>query len=240
MREMNLKRQAQVWALATGLVTFGALATSSHAGITGSAHDFATYSWSGGQTCLPCHTPHGEPPAFQAPAVEGGLPTPITYAPLWNHETTAATYRVYESDGSTTTVNVDRRSRMCLSCHDGTVALENFSGNTGGDHFIDPDAKIGVEGDLTENHPIGDAAIYTTSTTTTSMVVQDSSHKVNGLRLRVMPNGTDYVVGCTTCHSTHNSTGLPHMLQKAVVGSGTTGDGRTVNGSLLCFSCHKK
>ena len=27
--------------------------------IVGSAHDFSTSNWSGGQICVACHTPHG-------------------------------------------------------------------------------------------------------------------------------------------------------------------------------------
>ena len=58
--------------------------------------------------CIFCHAPH--------------LATPQT--PLWNHRDSRASYLVYES--STLDALVDQptgASRMCLSCHDGTIAL---------------------------------------------------------------------------------------------------------------------
>src|ERR1035438_10544635 len=58
--------------------------------------------------CIFCHAPHNT-------TGEG---------PLWNHELSHATYTPYTS--STLKAAVDQptgASKLCLSCHDGTVAL---------------------------------------------------------------------------------------------------------------------
>ena len=53
--------------------------------IVGSAHDFSDDSWNtSGQICLVCHTPHNADVA-------------VSNAPLWNHETTQATFTPYTS-----------------------------------------------------------------------------------------------------------------------------------------------
>ena len=53
--------------------------------IQGSAHDFSNDSWNTtGQICIVCHTPHN-------------ADATVTNAPLWNHETTTATFTTYNS-----------------------------------------------------------------------------------------------------------------------------------------------
>src|SRR3990172_9732297 len=62
------------------------------------------------EICVFCHTPHN--------------PTPQT--PLWNRANPRTHYRIYES--STTEARVNQPSglsKMCLSCHDGSMALGN-------------------------------------------------------------------------------------------------------------------
>ncbi|MCP4665925.1 MAG: cytochrome C, partial [Deltaproteobacteria bacterium] len=96
----------------------------SYAVIAGSAHDFSTQPWMAahnGQICLPCHTPHN-------------ADTSVTDGPLWNHQvTTVATYTLYTSSTfeATDSGQPDGRSKLCLSCHDGTVAVDSFGGVTG-------------------------------------------------------------------------------------------------------------
>ena len=67
------------------------------------------------QLCVFCHTPHG---ATNAPA-----------SPLWNRQLSSQTYTVYTSsslDAETIGGQLDQpagASKLCLSCHDGTLAL---------------------------------------------------------------------------------------------------------------------
>ncbi len=101
--------------LMVGTLALVAAAGVAQAQITNSDHDFSSYAWSGGEICRPCHTPH-----FANP--EAGA--------LWNHALTNATYTLF--DGSAGTIaDFDRVSRLCMSCHDGTVALDSFGGQRG-------------------------------------------------------------------------------------------------------------
>jgi len=60
------------------------------------------------EICIFCHTPHF--------ATADG--------PLWNHQMSAAVYTPYTSTTLKATVGQPTgSSRLCLSCHDGTVAL---------------------------------------------------------------------------------------------------------------------
>lgn len=63
------------------------------------------------QICAFCHTPHGA--------------TVEPRAPLWNRSLTAATYTPYTS-GSLDAIDLSQpsgKSKLCLSCHDGTLAI---------------------------------------------------------------------------------------------------------------------
>ena len=64
------------------------------------------------QVCVFCHTPHG---AENVPA-----------APLWNRKLSGATYTPYTStsiDATDITATPGGSSKLCLSCHDGTLAI---------------------------------------------------------------------------------------------------------------------
>jgi len=198
-------------------VALAGLASTANAQITNSAHDFSSYSWSGGEICKPCHTPH-----FGNSAA----------GPLWNHALTNATYVMFEGGSGTAAADFDSSSRLCLSCHDGTVALDSFGGTTG-TNFIPGSANLGT--DLTNDHPVGSDAIYTTSTTSTSFNPQDANHRVvstwGSLSLRswTNPSGVvQYVVGCKTCHEPHNRGNFGHMVRFSNASS------------HLCLTCHIK
>ena len=64
------------------------------------------------QVCVFCHTPHG---AQNIPA-----------APLWNRNLSGATYTPYTSSSINATdiaAEPGGSSKLCLSCHDGTLAI---------------------------------------------------------------------------------------------------------------------
>ncbi len=204
----------------------GALACVALAGSTANAqiaiseHNFSQYGWSQGQICLPCHTPH-----FANPDVPR----------LWNHALTTATYQMHGGTG-TAEDNFDVVSRMCLSCHDGTVALDSFGGQTG-TTFMGATGNLGT--DLEDDHPVGSDAEYPPTpqpswwagafnpTTGTGSTVGTGA---NSLRLKAWDdNGTTkYVVGCTTCHNAHNRGNYPHMT--AISNASST----------MCLVCHIK
>ncbi|MCC7204740.1 MAG: hypothetical protein IT441_06645, partial [Phycisphaeraceae bacterium] len=61
-----------------------------------------------GGSCIFCHTPHAASPR----------------APLWNREDPGTYYQTYESTTLKAEVGQPTgSSRLCLSCHDGTIAL---------------------------------------------------------------------------------------------------------------------
>lgn len=211
-----------------GVMALALAAASASAQITGSAHDFTQYSWNTtGEICLPCHTPHG------ANWVAGRL---------WNHQLSdpATQYNLYRSGTSgTTSTNVafDSSSKLCLSCHDGTVALDSFGGRINGTNFIVPGDDEYIGTDMRDDHPVGSTAIYPTDPASTSFRPQSASHQVPGpngaiLRLRSWTDPADntvkYVVGCKTCHNPHRTPGADHLLAF----SNTS--------SQLCLACHIK
>ena len=68
------------------------------------------------QICVFCHTPHG---AESVPA-----------APLWNRKLSSATYTPYtsssiEANAAELAAGPGGSSKLCLSCHDGTMAIGN-------------------------------------------------------------------------------------------------------------------
>jgi hypothetical protein len=200
----------------------------SRAGIAGSMHDFSGTGWAKGEICLPCHTPH----KATVKDAQGN----VLQGPLWNHQLSTATYTLYlDESGNGVTGDVDQNSKLCLSCHDGTVALDSFGGQTG-NVFISAYGNVGT--DLSNDHPIGAAAIWPTPNPAYMVdpALRDAQHI---MPLRKMANG-QLAVGCTSCHEPHNRKNQEHMLWVKNDGPSTTVDGRQVNGSGLCMNCHKK
>jgi len=195
------------------------------AGLQGSVHDFSGFAFAGGQICLPCHTPHNA----QSDA-----------APLWNHELSTATYNLYSSPSMQATVNQPTgASKLCLSCHDGTVAVDSFGGQSG-TVFIDAfNADANLETDLSNDHPISfvydtalatsDGALFDPATTT--VTIGSGSFTRTGSIADVML--ANNVLQCQSCHSVHNDfvagTAISDALLKISIG-----------GSQLCLTCHNK
>lgn len=204
------------------------LSSSAWAGIAGSAHDFSSYAWSQNQICLPCHTTHN--------TTVRDANNNVLEGPLWNHQLSTATYTLYldVSTGQGVTGAVDQNSVLCLSCHDGTVALDSFGG-LNGTNFIGGAAKLGT--DLSNDHPIGEAAVWPTGATyMVDPAIRDAAHV---MPLRTLADGRQ-AVGCTSCHEPHNRKGTPHMLWINNAVPSVPYGGTTASGSPLCLSCHKK
>lgn len=189
--------------------------------IAGSAHDFRGFLWNeSGEICKPCHTPHSTRP----------LP-----APLWNHEVSSETYTMYDTTRSPTMdAEVSSQpsgiSKICLSCHDGTVALENFGEIQNGTIFLFGDVLIGT--DLTNDHPI--SFVYDTSLATEDGELHDPSIKPSGLDGSTGTINEDLLFNgrmeCSSCHDVHNTRAVPGT--KLLLKDNT--------GSALCLTCHDK
>ncbi len=200
----------KVSVLLLSLVLVVGLATVSVAGIVGTKHDLSS-SGSGAtlstQICNVCHTPHN---ALSA-----------TNAPLWNHTITTATFTPY-SGGGTLDATVGAPSGvslLCLSCHDGTVALDAFQGNTP-TTTITGNALLDV--DLSNDHPISftyDAALVSADGGLNDPTAAPISGWLFG--------ASNDQLECASCHDVHDDTNSPFL--------------RVSNAnSALCLTCHNK
>ncbi|MCP4251152.1 MAG: hypothetical protein GY778_29290 [bacterium] len=161
----------------------------------------------GNQICLPCHTPHNA----------------LLYGDenvLWNHAETGVTFTMY----SDTAGQPEGPSKMCLGCHDGVTAIDNYGGNGGTGIVINTSAALGD--DLSNDHPIGieyptaRPAEYNDPTT-----FDPGINSGPGVRL-VTIGGLDRVE-CTSCHEPHNN-GLGNFLRVPL------------QESYICLQCHIK
>ena len=196
--------------------TLGLLLVAGLAGaqITGSAHDFSSQGWGTNEICQPCHTPHN-----------ASTTLPVV---LWNHAVTSATYTLYSSPTmNAQTGQPDGVSKACLSCHDGTVALDSFGGSTG-QNTIGGDANFGT--DLTNDHPV--SFTYDNALATTDGGLYQPTATNSGLGGTIAADmlfgpGNDQVE-CASCHDVHNAANQDALLLKANTGS------------ALCLTCHNK
>ncbi len=203
----------------------GVLVLAAHAAeagsILGSAHDFTNYNWSGGQVCITCHDSHSSM-------------TSIPGAPQWNHALSAQSYALYGS--ATLKASIGQPgilSKLCLSCHDGTVAVDSFGGASGST-YISSANNIGAN--LKDDHPIG--FVYDSALAVANGSLFDPSSQVV-----TIGSGTQTQTGtiasvilfsgqveCSTCHDVHNKYTVPGPGLLKVAGTG----------SALCKTCHNK
>jgi hypothetical protein len=190
--------------------------------ITGSQHDFTSKSWSGGRICIACHVTHNSD-------------TSVIDAPLWGHANSTQTYTLYASP----TLNAgplsqpSGQSKLCMSCHDGTVAVDSFGGNTG-TTMITPANNLGTT--LANDHPIGfvyntalataDGSLFDPSTKTVT-IGSGTQTKTGTIAATMLFNGK---LECSSCHDVHNTftVGTTHLVKLPEAGS------------AICLACHNK
>ncbi len=214
--------------IATVIFATAGLATAQT--VVGTDHDLSA-TGPGAQTnvarvCVFCHTPH------QATAAGG-------QDPLWNHELSAhAAYGVYASN----TLNADMTgaeiggavagtaavSNLCMSCHDGTVAVHTLyndpnevasvtiaaGGNVNAAGMMTGTPNVGT--DLTNDHPVN-------FTYDVNLAVSDGG-LVNPPPAALLNGGT---VQCSSCHDPHDNTFAPFLTMSNTA-------------SALCTACHLK
>ena len=160
------------------------------------------------EICVFCHTPHNASPA----------------APLWNRTNPVTYYRIYQS--STLQARMDQpgpESKLCLSCHDGSIALGLTLNRPLNDpilmtHTYMPTGPSNLTNDLSDDHPIGFRYDRVLSN-------RDRQIRQPDLVDHRMKLGPHNEVECTTCHDPHNDE-LGNFLRV------TDRDG------ILCTTCH--
>lgn len=183
--------------------------------IQGSHHDFSGNGWSSGEICIVCHTPHNADPYGDN----------IIDAPLWNHDVDMATvYALYTSPTMDVAAEQPRGiSKLCLSCHDGVIAVDSFGGNSGSE-FIGGASLI--ETVLSNDHPISIPWEHQTEIRSGMCGGCHSHHGPNPFQSE-LPFFDGYVE-CATCHDVHNTVGYDHLLRLPT------------QNSEICFHCHGK
>jgi predicted CXXCH cytochrome family protein len=177
--------------------------------IKGSKHDFSRNVWSQGEVCIACHVPHGANET-------------VPNAPLWGHSITTKVFTPYTNSTIKAAVGQpDGTSKLCLSCHDGTVAIDSFNGTMGSTYMKDP---INLAGGGHWRHPV--SILYDSN-----LAVADT-RLYNPVTTKTRIGGTishDLLsynkVQCTSCHDVHNDSGYDKMLK--------------MNEDNLCKTCHR-
>jgi hypothetical protein len=220
--ERERQMRSKTIGLLAGLLLLFAAQPGTAGTITGSQHDFTTKAWSGGRICVACHVAHKSD-------------TSVTDAPLWGHANSTQTYTLYSSP----TMNAGPLaqpsgvSKLCMSCHDGTVAVDSFGGVTG-TTMISTANNLGTT--LADDHPIGflyntalatsDGALFD-PTTKTVTIGSGSQTKTGTIASLLLYNGK---LECSSCHDVHNTftVGTSHLVKLPEAGS------------QICLSCHNK
>ncbi|MFZ4546598.1 MAG: cytochrome c3 family protein [Bacteroidales bacterium] len=161
------------------------------------------------EICLFCHTPHNS----------------RTVAPLWNRNDPALTYTLYQSSMlNALPGQPDGTSILCLSCHDGTVALGSVLSRPSAITMTTPGGFLpsGVSNlsqNLRNDHPV--SFVYDAALATADGQLKPPS----GINPPVaLKSGK---VQCTSCHDPHKN-----ILSDFLVAT-------SVN-SNLCNSCHQR
>ena len=193
------------------------------AGIARTPHDSRLWQ-PGGQThlCVMCHAPH----------------TASTEGALWNRAMSSSTYALY---GLSSITDVPGQpgavSRVCLSCHDGTLgvdAIRNVAGT------FRPDSGVTSVGSTPySGHPYGitydttfsirDQSLADPETTLVTIGASTSTHKSGTVASMMLVGGK---LECTSCHDVHN---------RYTAGSNAKGLVKiSLEHSSLCLKCHAK
>ena len=243
-------------ALATMFFLGAGMSTLTHAAVTGSSHDFTdglkgksgntgagtavSEAWNGrNEICRVCHVPHDHSQAAQR----------YTNGLLWNHGVSSATYTMYDNAWSDTLTGAqsaqpDGPSKLCLGCHDGTVAIDTFDKYAGGTIWFDgtatgystgykvPGFMDGGNLDLRGTHPL--AIAFPAGEIGTEFNDPSVAAWIGGETVAsTMSSGKMH---CSTCHDVHsqNIAAGSHLLRAAQ----TVAQGGVASG--LCLTCHIK
>ena len=160
------------------------------------------------EICIFCHTPHG-------------ARSDVAY--LWNRRDTTTVYTPYISSTLKATVGQPTgSSRLCLSCHDGTIApgavISRSAEIPFGASMAGRSSNLGTN--LADDHPV--SFDYIAAAAMPNSQLKAATSLPSKVRL-----DADGQMQCTACHNPHND-----QYGKFLVMSGI--------GGALCISCHQK
>jgi predicted CXXCH cytochrome family protein len=158
--------------------------------------------------CIFCHAPHNVKTRGQLDGYQ---------APLWNREPNPNyNYIPYVSDTMQASLpgQPTGSSRLCLSCHDGTIALGSFGGSSI-TRMVRITGPANLTTDLSDDHPI--SFPYPTTDQIIPPTALPRQIKLEG----------GVTLQCTSCHDPHdNEFGNFLVLDNKL------------SGSPLCVACH--
>jgi hypothetical protein len=223
------------------------------AGIVTTKHNFSKFgpgtvkSTEEERVCVFCHTPH-----LAITRIDG------VNVPLWNHTLSNESYQLYTSptllSSTSPFIQPDGSSRLCLSCHDGTVALGSVV-NTGtalntisiqgaGAGGMMPSSSSLIDVNMSGHHPVSievsGSLIIDKNTQCNENIVSykvcrpSVSSPVKLDRTNNMYGGSRTGVGvqCSSCHDPHND---PDPGNSVFLRVGNRNDT-----DQLCSECHRE
>ena len=229
---MKSQLQRASLAVASMLLVFGATTAQAVTSgtIVGSKHDFSSSTYKGTnnaslQVCIYCHAPHNNTNAA------GNL--------LWNRAASNAVYTPYSSPtmqaSPAPSATINPISKVCLSCHDGSLAVDSYGTFTG---TVKATGTALIGPDLSNDHPISfvyNAALVAQDTglraVTTAVTTGTSSAGTIDSKLLFGTAGAK-TLECASCHDVHNSAANTAEQVKLLK--------ITTAASALCTTCHIK
>lgn len=161
------------------------------------------------EICIFCHTPHRSSPQ----------------SPLWNRNDPGSFYLLYSSSTiEAAPGQPDGSSLLCLSCHDGTIALGSVLSRTTEISFasgvtVMPPGGSNLTTDLADDHPV--SFVFNSALAATDGQLKDPASITHPVTLE------EGKVQCTSCHNAHNDTWGSFLVVSNQF-------------SELCFKCHDR
>lgn len=160
------------------------------------------------EICIFCHTPHNSRPDH----------------PLWNRNDPGSTYVLYNSSTTQATIGQpDGSAVLCLSCHDGTIALGNVLSRTTNITFASgittmPAGKSNLTTDLANDHPV--SFVYNSALASADGELKDPSTLTGAVKLE------NSKMQCTSCHDPHKNLYTDFLVANSL-------------NSEICLNCHQ-
>jgi predicted CXXCH cytochrome family protein len=205
-------------------------ATAAGRGVNASPHNLSisgpnpNFAFDEVRVCVFCHTPHNA--------------VATSDAPLWNRALPPENqYQMYQSPNFSAKVKYATTmptgaSRICLSCHDGTLALNRYGGkvlgSTGAPQSLWGTANLGTN--LTDDHPI--SFLYDEELALSAHLVSPAT-LTGPVKLELKA-----LVQCTSCHNPHDNEFGNFLVMNN--GDATKPGYNPAVPSPLCITCHSQ